>query len=408
MKVLMTENEESSPLELSAEDFDFLASLKDPFQVRKVGAKSILKAENFIGCMTLPSGLNLEIHPKIGFFNVFRILTRVSNLYNPLASSFQFDQDCGLLDVIGQAFCDELVTLIRGGLLKGYSPIRENLKAVRGRILFQSLSSTESASDPSSVPCSFTRLSFDCLEHSFIAAAKETLLHTPQLSTKVRVGILEAWKNFPSIAKSNASLIDFRRLSISRHNQRYTRVLQLSQIILEMNSLTSRSGIHRGRAFLINLAPLFEKYVELLLREQSGSFGMSIASQKDEFLDMGSMLVCRPDLVFLDLDSKAALFVGDTKYKFFSGKPKEADAYQCLAYMINRRCYEAVLIYPSLGSAGGESQGTNFVIEHGSQQFKISVGYVNLGSETESSSDCAVILNKLIKRIGCEVSAFAS
>jgi len=109
--------------------------------------------------------------------------------------------------------------------------------------------------------------------------------------------------------------------------------------------------------FLLNVAALFERFVEAEVSRAAASFGGTIHAQKRDFLDADALIVVKPDLVWVQDGTVRAVL--DAKYKAdHDGRHPNADIYQMLAYCVRHGLNEGHLIY-----AAGNEVAARYVVE---------------------------------------------
>ncbi len=141
----------------------------------------------------------------------------------------------------------------------------------------------------------------------------------------------------------------------TRLNERYRSPVNLARLFLHYLSLEGQTGATPFAAFLIPLAPLFERFVARLLREHlAGRPRLYLAAQAPIWLDTGQQLKAQPDLV-LKVDGRPILVL-DTKYKVYGDKPTPADIYQMVTYCHTLGVGRGLLIYPNDAPVAEEHQ----------------------------------------------------
>jgi len=142
----------------------------------------------------------------------------------------------------------------------------------------------------------------------------------------------------------------------TRKNERLRAALGLARLILTGGSLDHRVGGSASTGFLLNLAAVFEGFVEHEVRRSATRLGGSVVGQYATGLDIAGSVQIRPDIVW-KRDGRV-IAVMDAKYKAEkpSGFPN-ADVYQMLAYCVRHELPTGHLIY-----AAGNEQPARYTI----------------------------------------------
>lgn len=140
----------------------------------------------------------------------------------------------------------------------------------------------------------------------------------------------------------------------SRLNARYQPALQLAELVLRQSSFDLGRGRVPAVGFLVNMATVFERFVERALGAALVSgVGGRVAAQEKHWLDAGRQVLLRPDLLWYPFGSGVPGEVVDAKYK--AEKPAgfpNADVYQLLAYCTALGLAQGHLVY----AQGNESR----------------------------------------------------
>ena len=201
---------------------------------------------------------------------------------------------------------------------------------------------------PGKICCVFNKRSSNTLENQILLAATEVLLRGQVCKASTQRALRACLKNIPGeICNIEVSSEIFSTIQIGRHNERYRRPLYLANLILRSIAFTNHLGPSHQPSFLINVAKLFEDYVAQCLVRYFRDPLLEVFAQETSPFDMDGTLNIQPDLLFKQRDTSRVVSVADTKYKDLDLRNvNSSDAYQMLAYMINRDCQVSVLIYP--------------------------------------------------------------
>lgn len=125
--------------ELSAEDIALLQGpLKNAFSVTRslLGSGYMLNPGSTVGIIRLPSGLQLEIQPKIPLTNLLWMLAAVEDLgdidFKRLEESVDLKEFDQVLEIIADAFAGMVEHRLDLGLYRNYVEEEGNLSTIRG------------------------------------------------------------------------------------------------------------------------------------------------------------------------------------------------------------------------------------------------------------------------------------
>ena len=336
-------------LSLSPEDVAFFSrqSLKHRFSLQPVPGSNDFEvyADNVIGAIRLPSGLEYFIEPKMTLPNVLKMLSYIEGQLSPISDNVHFAKDMGVFDVLAQLFAVELQALARVGLKSEYIFKVENRGKIQGRILIErSVKACQIYN--ARVFCRFNDLSVDTPRNRAVLAAARSLLRSPFVKDRTRKSLVAALNRLPTAAIGNEFQIsDFAKLTFDRSTNHYKRIIFVAKLILQGMSFSQSSGASPLPGFLLNMASLFEKYVERALKTHTDP-AVVIQAQKRDDLDASGEIAIKPDLVFSQ--NGRVVRIADTKYKNFTENGfTETDVYQMMAYLIRHDCAEGFLIYPT-------------------------------------------------------------
>ena len=344
--VLQEHAEWAAPL--CDEDFQFLHSeLKQQISVRQELREGkqlvVINPNQYVGVILLPSGLRLEIRPKVPIANLFYMLSCAFEMpwpFRPEWALFQSFDD--VLAAIAQIFCDLVEQRVREGLYRAYVEQEENRAVIRGRIVFLE-DLRRNCLTRQRVYCRFADFTWDIEENQIIRQVLHLLSGWGFYSgLRLRLSQLDsALSEITPTAMPGAVIGHFR---YNRFNEDYRPIHQLCRLFLEGNSLSEQLGILDSRTFLLDMNELFEQFITQLL--DSASRGpITIEPQSSLYLDEQDKVSMRPDIL-VKCDGIPVL-VADCKYKRTeSDAYKNHDYYQVLSYCIATGVRRGVLVYP--------------------------------------------------------------
>ena len=169
-------------------------------------------------------------------------------------------------------------------------------------------------------------------------------VHVPRTRPEIRKtsAHLRSLATFDGVGQLTGADLDEPTL-IMGLNSHFADVERLARIVLDGSSVTDQSGRTAVGSVLVNMATLFERFVENRVR--AGLEGrLVVHGQFRTTLDTASSVAIRPDLVFSQ--NGKPVYVADAKYKLTGdGYGREADYYQLLAYCSSLGLDEGLLIY---------------------------------------------------------------
>lgn len=369
---LATDGGERSVTSAEAERLADIGEQRPGFCV--IGRRTV-KLAQFCGVVGLGERV-LEILPKTESTSASvedcrGVLMRLLRLTDRLpqfqdSSVGQHLQRLPLLDVFIAAFFQEVVRVIRSGLLKQYLEHDENLMVVRGRIAV-SRQIAVLANRPDVLACAFDELTVDNVWNRVLKRAiRVTRPWIRNVETNRRwvelIGVLD------EIQDALLTSADLARLRFDRKADRYRAAIEWARWILALLAPSLRAGQNAAPALLFDMNKLFEGAVANHLRRRASWLGgvQIQAQESSRWLTTvvgggreDRSYVLRPDLIVRR--SSQVVAVADTKWKSLEydryGRPvpNEADMYQMNAYAAAFRCSELALIYPSTGVDAGSS-----------------------------------------------------
>ncbi|MEI6270107.1 MAG: McrC family protein [Methylococcaceae bacterium] len=341
---------------------------------RSYNGKKALQVVNFVGVLSLPGDIHLEILPKTSKdgqdnIEVRKLLVKMlSEVYelpfieHTKANIQVFKRP--LLEVLITWFLQDLANVVRKGIRKDYERIEAEEKFLKGRLLV-----SQQINQPVSRRHLF-RIAYDIFSEN---RAENRLIH----SALVQVAKWSKCENnqklarelrfaFNEIPKSTDYKTDFGQWRNSRDMISYKPLLYWVKLILNQQSPFSIKGDSKGISFLFPMETLFEKYVAKIL-EKNITKGYEVNTQvKRAFLsEKPPAFLLKPDLAIYKENgfkkNDPPLCILDTKWKLIdqyaqydNGKEdkksgiSQSDMYQMFAYGHKYLAGEGklVLIYP--------------------------------------------------------------
>lgn len=322
-----------------------------------------VKLSEHCGLLNL-GGRILEILPKVGehpdaaqgrgvLLRMLRVATDLP-LHRQDAAA-QTDRHAPLLEIFIRAFFEEVLLLLKGGLLRRYTERDEDLLAVRGTIQLQRQFTTL-ANRTDFVACRFDELTPDNRWNRLLKAGLKIVrpwIRSPDLERSW----VELFSAFEDVGDEVRPRVLLDGLRYDRQATRYRPAVAWAERIFNLLSPDLRSGAKPAPGLLFDMNMLFERVVEQRMAHWATKRGWTLETQDDSrfFAQIADTpprraYRVRPDLVFRHRGRVVA--IADAKWKrpdlSRSGfvLPAQADLYQLNAYASIFGCDQLALIYP--------------------------------------------------------------
>ncbi|MQY18399.1 McrC family protein [Nocardia macrotermitis] len=334
---------DTGSIDLSPEEYEALVGLKVSKVTRRSHGKYSVKPQKHVGSVKF-GDVQLNIRPKITEIN--RLLFFIGYCSNPAIWRDEFvrlEKADGLFPAVAESFVRLASHSIDQGLLQGYATVADRLSVVRGRVRFRD-QITRNFGMPLPVAVEYDDFTCDVAENKMILLATLRLLGMTDIEGAARqrlsriramlddITLPRKWEGTP-------------KWSANRLNVRYHDTLRLAEVILDNSSFNQDNGPLAVSGFMFDMSKIYEDFVTGSLGMAMRQFGGNPKLQESRYLDKGSHVKIRPDLVWYG-DNGNPIAVVDAKYK--SERPKgfpEVDLYQMLAYCSVLGLPEGHLIY---------------------------------------------------------------
>ena len=335
--------------EFSEDDLGLLQGrLRNAFTITPSlpGPGYALNPGSTVGVIRLPSGLQLEIQPKIPLMNLLWMLAAVEDLsainFKRLEDSVNLKEFDQILKIIADAFAGMVEHRLDLGLYRNYVEEEGNLTAIRGRILFAP-DVARNAVLRHRTYCQYTTYSWDLPENQIIRQVARQLSGWG-FSSRLTGRLVALDHQMDEVSTSRFSAGDIDRFVYNRQSEDYRPIHRYCRFFLDGASLNEEAGDAAFDGFLWNMNALFEKFITTMLRSRLEP-RFCLKDQDRSTLDVNGAVTIKPDLVLAD--GANDILIGDTKYKKLgTDDHKHADLYQMLAYCTALDVHAGVLIYP--------------------------------------------------------------
>lgn len=309
------------------------------------------------GRARLPSGLMLDIRPKISAIRLVRWLVYTGTI--PPLEGWEEDDGAissggAVLDVIARLFTRELTRVTRFHRRAGYVSMAAQTSAVRGRVEVKRLGKV--ADRLPSLPCTFRARTMDTLANRVLARALDA---TRALSTmRDREGTWRGeleWlaREWRDIEREVGHLGGSIQASLERPPIGYRAALRLARLMLLGGALDDERG-EGGDLFLIDMSRVWEVGLRRMFDRWARGHGHRVATSSERWRPWSDS----PDTERArGLAVDAMVYAGrpiilDAKYKRDYGRESREDRFQMAAYSMAFGARAAILVYPTAAQQG--------------------------------------------------------
>ena len=360
-------------LELCKDEFDSLITLTRPLVESEVdqvltlfrrNGKDYLKVRNYVGVIRTPSGLQIEILPKLSKASTDIASTRallIKMLRSLRNSPFKQIQTASLdvhemplFELLIRAFLDEVLLITKRGVARAYKEVRGEQQFVRGKLLvFEKI--LKSSVNRATVLCEYDEFSVNRSVNRVVKSALSTVSKCSTDFQNLRL-CKQLQHVFAEVPASKNWRSDFSKVRLDRYARHYSDAMVLCELILKsMNPLTQQ-GSKGLFALLYPMERVFENYVASKLKRQFPDFYLRTQDTSHHMINAIGDSTHRafnlqPDLV---LSNKDCMYVADTKWKLIDDSAQQSnisqsDIYQLFAYgekYVQDGMGAVILIYP--------------------------------------------------------------
>jgi 5-methylcytosine-specific restriction enzyme subunit McrC len=302
-----------------------------------------LRTHEYVGYIVLPNNV-IVIKPKIpgtGFVNMLRYsldLPELGQEHPELTKGEDY------YDILVRFLFLGLEDILQRGLNTGYKNNDDNLMCVRGKILFKE-HLTMNHNNNDKIFCSFSEMSSDIIENRIIKYTLWHLSHLPYFSDNtIDAQLIRYYNRLDEVNLVPITTDDFRSIEYTPLNHHYRSVLMLCELLLRDSALDEEIGEKTAISFLINMNKLFEEFIGNLLNNRLDEYEVEL--QKTEYPEIrrtGRSLRVKIDIIINR--NGIPIFVMDTKYQSFSGRPEEGHLAQLSYYSDTEHVKDCALVY---------------------------------------------------------------
>lgn len=355
-----------------AENNDPESEIDQAFSIHLKKGKDFIKVKNYVGVIETRQGTVIEILPKIyqavktdGGEKIKESKTILLKMLRSLRNGpFRSIDKAHLkasrmpiIEIFITVFLKEMETLLKRGIKHFYSPVEENQKFLKGRLLFgdnlkQNLVRRERFF------VSYDEFKADIPQNRILKSALVYLKDKSKSVKNIRqiISFLHLFEEVGEVANLEKDLHHLN--GQNRLFNHYEVALKWAKVFLLNKSFTSYKGIHLNTAILFPMETLFESYVAHKLKQTYPSWEIATQDRKHYLLNDLTLkqdkFRIRPDLV---ITTNKLTIVADTKWKIINQNLSvknynisQSDMYQLYAYgkkyQSKNGHVHLVLIYP--------------------------------------------------------------
>jgi 5-methylcytosine-specific restriction enzyme subunit McrC len=305
--------------------------------------KATLSNFKKIGFVNL-SNVEISIRPKVKVQNVLSLLDPRLSAFSQLPSDVLLANSDEWTNALSSFFALQLEQAFRSGPISGYKEKSEWSPTIKGRIEFSKFA-TNPRFASNELPIAYDEFTKDIPENVILKTGIEILISRLKLIDSVRSQLLTHQKllNEVGLISPGAPVPNYRLNPLNSH---YAAALSTAELIIDSQSLSGNRGEAQSKAFLIDMAKLFETFIELKFAALSQRQGLDFRPQKgSQFLDEEGLFRVIPDYLWFNGQRAAAL--ADAKYKRVSSKSDvpNSDINQMIAYCNRFKLTKGHLIY---------------------------------------------------------------
>lgn len=321
-----------------------------------VGIRNGVKFTKYVGVIQI-GGLTIEILPKAdkkvqseqedftkwrnALLNMLAICRKIK--IESVSEASLNKRYYSLLELYFDLFLDEVIVLLRKGLIKKYHNESSNSNALKGRIVFskniqQNLIHQERF---------YTTHQVYDFEHTInqILLRALNILSKIVTNANIKERIARIKLDFPEIKEIEITKEHFDSINISRKTVPYNEAIKIAKMIILNYSPDIKNGQENMIALLFDMNKLWEEYVYRMLQR------VNVDGYKVEFQNSQKFWeskTIRPDLVVTKTtDNISETFIIDTKWKVIDYRnPSDEDLKQMYAYNLYWDAGKSMLLYP--------------------------------------------------------------
>lgn len=353
LRVAGTQGETDS---LSRSDFDWISEQPTLRDILSITGHSTLQAKNYVGVIQCPSGLQIEILPKIDEDSpatrmvLHKMLREVFGIGRNLELRAQIEVSrYPILEWLIGDFLIQLRTLLLRGLRSKYQRIEEDSRYLKGQLNVPAML-RRPPDRRHMFAVRYDVFSLQRPENRVLKWALQVVRRLTRSAENWRLAVeLETWME-PIEASLNA-LWDYDHWSHEALMQSYQSIRITCGFIVKGIMPLSQNGAHEGLSWVFPMERLFEKYVAIQVRRYARADVVVRTQYSDSDLIFDGSTGFNPLQPDIFIESDSNITVLDTKWKRFQSRADfdSGDLYQLMAYGIHHLKGDGILalVYPA-------------------------------------------------------------
>ncbi len=342
------------------------ADTLDFFKVyRKKGVGDVIKAKNYVGLVQLKSGYQIQIFPKIDFFNKNEETPSTEKVFIKMLCSlkefpgkiFNFANlkvdNMNLYEVFINMYICQVQVLAKRGLRSAYTQVEDNLNFFKGKLLVNK-HILKNVAHKEKFYTAYDEFNTNRAENRLIKAAL-VKLHRLSSNQENKKTIKQLMPYFELVEASVNYEQDFSKVVINKNTNEYKDIMAWSKVFLLNKSFTAFMGDTAAKALLFPMEKVYEAYVAQYVKRVFSEKGYDVAIQDREhylFKEGGrNVFSLRPDIV---IRGNGKTIIMDTKWKRLTDNKNknygisQADMYQMFAYSKKYKTPYIWVLYPKI------------------------------------------------------------
>ncbi|CAH1222726.1 hypothetical protein PAECIP111892_05189 [Paenibacillus auburnensis] len=324
------------------------------------GIGKVISARNYVGVITMSSGVQIEILPKLYsrdeessewetkqiFLQMLKSLTQMP--YKHFSVSSLNQERYSILDIFIRMFIEEVYTLVKRGLKSAYIGHEDNEYFYKGKLQF-SKHIRLNAVHKERFYIEYDVFSLDRPENRLIKSTIG-LLQKVCSGRKLQKDLYTLLAAFESVEFSTDYTQDFAKITDDRNMRQYTTILKWCRVFLNRNSFTPFIGGGVAYALLFPMEKVFESYIAAQLKKLLSPSKYTLMTQHrlhHLYDEPERRFLLKPDIVVI---SEGRTVILDTKWKMLLPDGdhgiSQSDMYQAYAYHKKYNAETVILIYP--------------------------------------------------------------
>ncbi|MCK4798412.1 MAG: hypothetical protein KAT05_13615, partial [Spirochaetes bacterium] len=190
------------------------------------------KANSYVGVIQLPSGLRIQIEPKIDKIKLLYIFSYLCDIDYIHENETKYRDGDVFLDIIALLFKKEVEKILEQGILKKYVSREENINYLKGKLLIKQQISLNFI-NKNKFYCNFDEHTFDILENRIMLYALNLLIQLVH-DSNLRIELSEL-KTILETSISREKIISKHEIDsiiFDRLNDYYIRMLSIARLII--------------------------------------------------------------------------------------------------------------------------------------------------------------------------------